>query len=269
MKPKIEIEKVTPAIAEKLLRGNTKNRKLAPSRVEYLAEIMKHGKFMFSNDMVVVSKRGRLLNGQNRLAAVVQSGVSVEMAVAYDVDDACVVAIDRPRRRTTADDLQMLTNIENPRGVAAVCAGLKLLISGDHHSPNLDECRTLMREIGGRNILWAAGLSSKRPYGAAIVRGALAYARAASVRKVEEFASQVIDGIGIERASPAHMLRRHLEGANNQGTKMRSRLGAKVLEAIYAHIHGSELNALRISEQTRTYFARANKVAPKLVAEAA
>src|ERR1044071_5653365 len=66
---------VTPEIAADLLTLNDENRPVKPSVVKQYVDDMRKGKWHFAGDSVKISKTGRLLDGQHRLMAIVQSGI--------------------------------------------------------------------------------------------------------------------------------------------------------------------------------------------------
>ena len=84
---KLSIELITPKLAEEYLTRNTNNyRKINHAYVKNYAEDMKEGKWEETAEPISFSPSGVLLNGQHRLAAIIKSGVSVNMVVARDVD---------------------------------------------------------------------------------------------------------------------------------------------------------------------------------------
>lgn len=84
---KLSIELITPKLADEYLARNTNNyRKINHANVKKYAEDMKEGKWEENAEPISFSPSGVLLNGQHRLAAIVKSGVSVNMVVARDVD---------------------------------------------------------------------------------------------------------------------------------------------------------------------------------------
>lgn len=74
---------VTPEKAAVWIGNNPHNRPAKQSRVAELAEFMKQGKWIENTDFPIeVLDTGELLNGQHRLTAIMQSGVSLLMTVA-------------------------------------------------------------------------------------------------------------------------------------------------------------------------------------------
>lgn len=98
---------VTPELAKKYLARNPTNRPMRPGRVEYFADLIRRGAFLCTHQGVAVSPAGKLLDGQHRLAAIVETGISADMMVASDVDEETYIAFDRPASRSIADVLHI------------------------------------------------------------------------------------------------------------------------------------------------------------------
>lgn len=79
----ITIEKITPAIAAAYLEcSNTANRPMRPQHVRALASDMRDGRWLLTHEPIAFAEDGVLLDGQHRLAAIAQSGKTVDLAVA-------------------------------------------------------------------------------------------------------------------------------------------------------------------------------------------
>lgn len=99
---------VTPEMAAKLLLRNHGNRAVSVARVKQYAYSMKAGQWKLNGEPIIVGKSGRLLNGQHRLLAVIESGVSVLMCFTYDVEESTFDTMDNGAIRTAADVLGMV-----------------------------------------------------------------------------------------------------------------------------------------------------------------
>lgn len=113
-----DIIDVSPSIASDLLKLNTKNRRLSPSRVEFLSAQMKSGQFIFNGDSIRISESGVLLDGQHRLAAIVKSGTTQKMMIINGLADESFTTIDVGAARTSSDFL-MLSGVKNSMALAA------------------------------------------------------------------------------------------------------------------------------------------------------
>lgn len=106
MKTEIKQVMIGPAQAEELLQRNKNNRNIRKNQVEALAAAMKRGDWELSNDAIVVSEGGLLLNGQHRLLAVVQSGVTCPFILFTGASDSSFDIMDTPTVRKVSDVIQ-------------------------------------------------------------------------------------------------------------------------------------------------------------------
>jgi hypothetical protein len=100
---------VTPELAAKWLIRNTHNRSSKTHMVKQYAADMAAGRWMPTGEPVEFSPPPDevLLNGQNRLTAIVESGVSVHLLVMRNVPIAAQVVMDTGAKRTLADALKL------------------------------------------------------------------------------------------------------------------------------------------------------------------
>lgn len=102
-----EIILVTPEIAAHWLASNTSNRPLRKSLVRDYAAQMKGGEWLVTHQQIAftgnLTSPGRLIDGQHRLSAVILSGASVRMAVAFGVDEKTFMVTDRGATRSAGD----------------------------------------------------------------------------------------------------------------------------------------------------------------------
>ena len=77
-----KVENISPAKAVEYLRSNTDNyRKLTRSKYKQYAEDMKAGKWQLNGETIVFGEDGVLKDGQHRLAAIIESGMTIPIAV--------------------------------------------------------------------------------------------------------------------------------------------------------------------------------------------
>lgn len=100
---KSEVVSVTPDLATKWLESNLDNRNIRQSKVDEFAGAMKRGEWKITPQGIIFGRSGRLLDGQHRLWAAVQAGVTVELSVATDVDDDVYDVLDIGTKRSVAD----------------------------------------------------------------------------------------------------------------------------------------------------------------------
>ena len=105
---KTEIITLTPERASNLLDRNERNRRVSVAHVKELARQMKAGLWREDGAAIRMDREGRLIDGQHRCYAVVESGVSLENVIfVSDLDPAVMATIDTGKKRSSADVLSM------------------------------------------------------------------------------------------------------------------------------------------------------------------
>jgi len=104
----LSIETITPKQAEKYLQFNTSNRTLRKSLVSQYARDMEHGKWKLTHQGLAFNCDGTLLDGQHRLKAIVESGVTVQMLVARGVETKHQLVMDDHAKRSAGDALTLV-----------------------------------------------------------------------------------------------------------------------------------------------------------------
>ncbi|WP_280489535.1 hypothetical protein [Nocardia farcinica] len=115
----IKLEMVTPKYALELLELNTRNRTVSERQVDAYARDMANGRWEMNGQTICIGTDFTLLDGQHRLLAVVRSGATIPMHIAWGVDPAAQATMDTGRARTAANALQ-LEGAENATILAAV-----------------------------------------------------------------------------------------------------------------------------------------------------
>jgi|3_EtaG_2_1085321.scaffolds.fasta_scaffold30377_2 hypothetical protein len=120
------VVRVTPKLAEKWLGKNTHNRRVRARYVQDLARDMTAGKWVFNGDSIRFAKDGALMDGQHRLMAIVESGVTVKCHVVYGLDYAVMPSIDTGRVRTAADMFKL--NGERHCNILSAATGIMFIV---------------------------------------------------------------------------------------------------------------------------------------------
>src|SRR6185312_13100820 len=118
MRVRSKVQTVTPTKAEQWLEANTTNRPISKSVVRGFAEAMKRGEWVVTHQGIAFDTNGVLVDGQHRLAAIVEAEVPVEMTVFTEVDEGTFDVLDTGKRRNAADVLA----IEGERSSATLAA---------------------------------------------------------------------------------------------------------------------------------------------------
>jgi len=100
---RFQLENITPTQASFLLQGNLDNRRLRRHWVNALAGRMTRGEWQKTHQGIAIDSSGRVNDGQHRLAAIVQSGKTIAMMVAYGVSSDTFGVVDDGMKRTLED----------------------------------------------------------------------------------------------------------------------------------------------------------------------
>lgn len=145
--PTVTMTTVTPTIAaEWLAAANHHNpRHIRPERVRQYANDIRGGRWQWSNDAIAFRPDGELVNGQHRLAAIVEAGQEVRLLVARGVPDLAVAAMDAGLARTAADVLRWRG--EGPDAVRMAAAAKILIEWLEHGLAGLGRTRVSHQQI--------------------------------------------------------------------------------------------------------------------------
>lgn len=110
LRPHFESVDVTPALAHVWLKHNTQNRALKPHAIRAYATDMREGRWVLNGETIKFSgpdsdNPGKLLDGQNRLHAVIAADLEVPFTVAFNIADENQGTMDSGTKRTVADNL--------------------------------------------------------------------------------------------------------------------------------------------------------------------
>lgn len=94
---------VTPEQAQAWLEGNVHNRTVRDSKVEQYGRDMVAGRWMLTHQGIAFDKAGTMIDGQHRLFAIMNTGVSVRMMVTYNAEMETQAVIDGGLIRTMVD----------------------------------------------------------------------------------------------------------------------------------------------------------------------
>lgn len=125
---KTQLMTITPKAAQDLLETrNGVNRPMRDSWVQALTAAMGRGEWKMTHQGIAITEKGRLFDGQHRLAAIVAHGKPMKMMVTTGLSDDVFDVIDIGARRT-AGDLLSVMGITNGNKLAA---GARLVMSYD------------------------------------------------------------------------------------------------------------------------------------------
>lgn len=112
-----------------LAEFNTHNRKIRKAHVAALARDMSSSRWSFNGAPIVFGADGSLLDGQHRLSAIVESGMTISLLVVRGVPNEAQHTMDTGSRRTAADAYTLDGRGKNASRATAV-ARFALILEG-------------------------------------------------------------------------------------------------------------------------------------------
>lgn len=142
------IQIITPEMAAMMLETNTNNRPTRLKHVWNLASDMRSGAWQLTHQGIAFDSTGRLIDGQHRLRAVIEAGVSVQMSVTRGCSPQSFAILDQGANRSTSDILgwpkklteTMVLALTITYGTHSTVSRVKRMLD----SELMDACKTLL-----------------------------------------------------------------------------------------------------------------------------
>jgi hypothetical protein len=209
--PKARWLEIDPKRAEEMLKKLAVNRKLVPHHVSFLATEMREGRWKINGDTIRFSTK-RLLDGQHRLHAVIQSDTTIWALVVEELEDAAFDTIDAGARiRTAGDMVSAQGKYSQPHMVAAVARFIWFYEHGMGLDTSLRISNHEIMQIVNHNSV----ISLLAEYAAAkhvmrnssIVAGLVLISRVAGEEMTMFFAEKLMLGTELKSDSPIRFFR--------------------------------------------------------------
>ena len=215
---------ITPSLALAMMEHNKSdewhNRPESKSALERFKAAMRRN-WKLTGEPLIFSVSGRLLNGQHRLVACIETGLSFPCLVVFGIDDDAFKYIDIGTRRTAAH-IFMIEDIPN---YAVVAAASRVVLAYDQRQIGSGEHSGVKLVIENQELLdWYrsneriqesvhfGALTREASHHSKTVGTALHYIFARKHRaNADEFCERVGAGIGLEKSSPEYRLRKALD----------------------------------------------------------
>src|SRR5437588_1496250 len=210
------VQTITPKKAQEYLEPNTANRPLATHTVKDFAGAMRRGEWRVTHQGIAFDTAGALVDGQHRLAAIVEADVPVEITVFTEVPDGAFDVLDTGKRRNAADVLA----IEGEKSAVMLAAMVRTVwlyenrpelnwsggdagVSNHQIVQTLEQHPNLRDFIGiGEQIAVATGMLKS-------AAGASSYlVTQASRRDLSPWLDGILQGTGLTKGDPRLLFRR-------------------------------------------------------------
>ena len=236
--PSLRIREIDPELAALWLMRNKHNRPVRERTVLEYAKAMQSGQWMMNGDAIRFDTSDNILDGQHRLMAIVESGVTITSIVISGLQPEVFQTIDRGAKRSIGDML----HVQGETDVNVLGGALGVLWSYEHEGwdstggtpSSIADLRGLLeRHPGIRDSLYFG----RKVFGARLMSPSVAVAmhyifHCKDAVLADTFFERLGDGVDLDRTSPIRFLRERLmANATSKSKLQRNELKALVVIA--------------------------------------
>lgn len=234
--PTYEVVEISPHLAKEWLQRNTHNRNLRQRVVNGYAADMAAGVWVEDGQSIKFAADGALLDGQHRLAAIVQSGVTLRILVVSGLPNSTQDTMDTGAKRTLGDALKL-------RGESNYVTLASALL------------RIYQWQTGARRSIGHGGNNDIRPTHRQLLQLLEAHPE---IRRSAEIGVRVRNSLPISSGSTAlcHWLFNRIDAGDCAFffARLADGAGLQTDDAIYALRRSAELNAKDKSRSTSEFY---------------
>jgi hypothetical protein len=265
--PQIEWEDIGPAEAAAYLKKNVSNRTVRKGTVAAYARDMKLGNWIPTHQGIAFNDRKELIDGQHRLHAISESGVTVRMLVTRGIPAETgamrtMDVVDRGAVRSVADQLELQHGFRNAKQVAS-CGSVIAELTLNKWVGRITVPQMLkILEIYGRHIDPVVELfnaSHINAFRRACTNAPLALARAVAPQRVDDFCDQLKSGAGLSADSPVLLLRNYLLTQGDSSTQEKRDLAKLTLNCVHRFVENEPMTKVNFNPGGLRYFAERQK----------
>jgi len=252
----MNVQKVimTPEWAKELLQKNNQNRSPRAALIIKLRGDIRRGKWHFTHQPIAVDGNGCLIDGQHRLMAISQEGISVPLMLATDCDSETMIAVDTGNARTVCDVLK----ISGMKNASAKSSTAKLYLSYYDHPTviwngrNAYSNQIINEKIQEFERFDEVFLMAKRYYynfkqlnvSAICCFILLAIDHNYTIEEVNAFFHKLSTGLGIEIGEAIHAYRQYL--INHRNDRYYNRKASQVLLADFIKVFNLHVKNIQV-----------------------
>jgi hypothetical protein len=251
-KPTASFVLVTPEVAQRWLELNKSNRNISKRTLDRYKRDMVAGNWQLDGSPIRFSGDNVLLDGQHRLTAIVQTGVTLPLLVVRGVSADAQPVMDTGKGRTAADALAMCGH----KNAAIVAAAARLAIDvesgrlGSGSRGEVSHSEVLAVIDANPDLAEAADFTStfarKTDCPPSVVAYTYLILRRIDPKEAAEFWVGVAEKVGLDRGDPILALSHRLaEARRSREALSRGVLVSMVFRAWNARRDGKELHRVQ------------------------
>ena len=212
------LEQMTPSRAEEYLKRNIATNRIPSSQlIHQYARDMVRNCWITTHEAIAFDKEGNLIDGQQRLQAVIESGKTVAILVVRGVASEAFIVVNTGRSRSPQDSLKMAGMDGVSRRKLAIARRLMLGLNSKSVTFTRQELKTIF-ESHRRAIDFAYDVATNdynvAPVGAAIARAYYKQPR----ERLKQFGNVLSTGFMTPGDEAAVMLKSYVD-KNRQNSK--------------------------------------------------
>lgn len=245
---------MTPSLAKRYLENNTHNRPLNRQHVKFLAGEMKARRWKRNGDTICLNNN-RLIDGQHRLHAIIESGMDIPVLLVEGLADDVFDTKDFGRKRSAADVLA----INGEKHYALLAASVVFVHR--YMSGTLEQTKRTYSPVEIEELLESYGeglresvdickrIGTKKLLANSVMAG-LHYVFSQFDRALaNEFWSSLIGGHDLKEGSPVFVLRERLVLNSMSKAKLKPEYIAALCIRAWNHMRdGSEVKCLKYQQ---------------------
>jgi hypothetical protein len=258
--PYATVTEITPDMARDWLTRNHENRPIGARRVHYLATAIARGEYMLTGEAIKFDTEGYLLDGQHRLAAIIEANQPIRSLVVRDIDTAARRVMDTGKTRTLGDVAVMegITGGADLVTVARTSLALRLAVDRSDLADYITRTGLLdfiAKNAGELRVAYRRGTALARNAGGATkgVHAGIIYdiARVHGEQAAGHYVTQVAYG-AVDSPTPYIALRSWLlKTTLNRTRRSLAEIGHAATIALEDVIEGRERTAMRAAAPWR------------------
>lgn len=263
-----QVEMISPAVAELILSNNEKNRPLNKSNLRKIATDMRDGNFHFNGEPIIISDEGKLLNGQHRLHAIIESKKTLPFMVVRGVTNEAFKTMDRGKTRSATDTIAVL-GYKNASRVSTLARMKIALDRGDMKQylggsgsyvysteeivSKISDCPEIYEAVSDFGSKWR-NISNGFGNNERIAMFLILREKLNPTENGSQFLTQMRTKIGWTEKSPSYVLARSLENFNSKRIRSNAEyIMAIGIKAYNFALEGKEIRLLRYNPEVEEF----------------